>query len=212
MLNSMLTSMLTSTSPSTSGSGTSPVHRASAGLKLVVLAVGLLLVALLPGPLPVAVGALAVAVLTALARVGPGTLAALVRPVLWVLVPVVAAQVWLAGPGRAAVVGGGIVVAVAAAGLVTLTTRTEDLLDALVGALRPLRRVGVDPERAALVLALAVRSVPVLAGIAGEVQQARAARGAERSLRAFAVPFVIRSLRHADRLGEALEARGVDDR
>ncbi len=188
------------------------MHRAPAGLKLVVLAVGLLLVALLPGPLPVAVGALAVAVLVGLAGVGPGAVGAVVRPVLWVLVPVVVVQVWLAGPVRALVVGGGIVVAVAAAGLVTLTTRTEDLLDALVAALRPLRRAGVDPERVALVLALAVRSVPVLAGIAGEVQQARAARGAERSLRAFAVPFVIRSLRHADRLGEALEARGVDDR
>jgi biotin transport system permease protein len=69
----------------------------------------------------------------------------------------------------------------------------------------------VDPERVALVLALAVRSVPVITELAAEVQQARAARGAERSLRAFAVPFVIRSLRHADRLGEALEARGVDD-
>ena len=77
--------------------------------------------------------------------------------------------------------------------------------------LRPLRRAGVDPERVALVLALAVRTVPVLVGIGAEVQQARAARGAERSVRAFAVPFVIRSLRHADRLGEALEARGVDD-
>jgi len=80
-----------------------------------------------------------------------------------------------------------------------------------VATLRPLRRAGVDPERVALVLALAVRTVPVLVGIGGEVQQARAARGAERSVRAFAVPFVIRSLRHADRLGEALEARGVDD-
>ncbi len=192
--------------------GASPVHRAPAGLKLAVLAVGLLLVALLPGPVPVAVGALVVAVLVAVAGVGLAAVAALVRPVLWVLVPVVVVQVWLAGPVRALVVGAGIVVAVAAAGLVTLTTRTEDLLDALVTALGPLRRTGVDPERVALVLALAVRSVPVLAGIAGEVQQARAARGAERSLRAFAVPFVIRSLRHADRLGEALEARGVVDR
>ena len=62
-----------------------------------------------------------------------------------------------------------------------------------------------------LVLALAVRSVPVLVGLAADVRQARAARGAERSVRAFAVPFVIRALRHADRLGEALAARGVDD-
>ena len=189
----------------------SPVHRAPAGLKLALLAVGLLLLALLPSPAAVAAGAGVVLALAALARVGFRALTAQVRPVLWVLVPVAALQVWLSGPVRALAVVGGVLVAVAAAGLVTLTTRTEALLDALVAALRPLRRAGVDPERVALVLALAVRSVPVVAGIAGEVQQARAARGAERSLRAFAVPFVIRSLRHADRLGEALEARGVDD-
>ena len=189
----------------------SPVHRAPAGLKLALLGVGLLLLALLPAPAAVPAGAVVVLAVAALARVGAPALAAQVRPVLWVLVPVAAVQLWLSGPGRALEVAGGVLVAVAAAGLVTLTTRTEALLDALVAGLRPLRRAGVDPERVALVLALAVRSVPVIAGIAGEVQQARAARGAERSLRAFAVPFVIRSLRHADRLGEALEARGVDD-
>jgi biotin transport system permease protein len=100
---------------------------------------------------------------------------------------------------------------VAAAGLVTLTTTTQELLDTLTRALGPLRRVGVDPERVALLLALAVRAVPVLASLAGDVRQARMARGAERSMRAFAVPFVIRAVRHADRLGEALAARGVDD-
>jgi biotin transport system permease protein len=189
----------------------SPVHRASAGLKLALLGAALLLLALLPAPVAVPAGAVVVLALAALARVGARALAAQVRPVLWLLVPVAAVQLWLSGPGRALEVAGGLLVAVAAAGLVTLTTRTEALLDALVAGLRPLRRAGVDPERVALVLALAVRSVPVIAGIAGEVQQARAARGAERSLRAFAVPFVIRSLRHADRLGEALEARGVDD-
>ena len=191
--------------------GDSLVHRAPAGLKLAVLGAGLLLLALVPGPVPVLVAAGVVLALAVLARVPARALAAQVRPLLWLLVPLTALQLWLSGPARALTVAGALVVAVAAAGLVTLTTRTEDLLDALVAVLRPLRRAGVDPERVALVLALAVRSVPGLAGIAGEVQQARAARGAERSVRAFAVPFVIRSLRHADRLGEALEARGVDD-
>jgi biotin transport system permease protein len=189
----------------------SPVHRAPAGLKLVLLGAGLLLLAVLSAPAAVLTGAVVVVALAVWARLGVRALIAQVRPVLWVLVPVAALQLWLSGPTRALAVAGGVLVAVAAAGLVTLTTRTEALLDALVAGLRPLRRAGADPERVALVLALAVRSVPVIAGIAREVQQARAARGAERSLRAFAVPFVIRSLRHADRLGEALEARGVDD-
>ena len=110
-----------------------------------------------------------------------------------------------------AVVAGSLLLAVAAAGVVTLTTRTGDLLDAVVRVLRPLRRVGVDPDRVGLVLALTIRTVPVLVSLGEEVRDARRARGAERSVRAFAVPLVIRAVRHADRLGEALAARGVDD-
>ena len=77
--------------------------------------------------------------------------------------------------------------------------------------LRPLRRVGVDPDRVGLLLALSIRSVPVVVGIAEEVRDAQRARGLRGSPRAYAVPLVIRSLRHADALGEALAARGVDD-
>jgi biotin transport system permease protein len=94
---------------------------------------------------------------------------------------------------------------------VTLTTRTTDLVDTVVRAVRPLRRVGVEPERVGLLLALAIRSVPVVAAIAGEVRDAQRARGLSTDPRAYAVPLIIRSLRHADALGEALVARGVDD-
>ena len=101
---------------------------------------------------------------------------------------------------------------VGAAALVTLTTPMQDLLDALVGLLRPLRRVGVDPERVGLVLALAIRSVPVIAALAREVREARAARGAP-ALACARSPSRWSSarVRHADRLGEALAARGVGD-
>jgi biotin transport system permease protein len=191
--------------------GDSVVHRLPAGAKFAGLALLLLVLGVAPGLWPIAAGAVVVTLATAASRVGAGAVVAQVRPLLWVLVPLAAFQTWLAGPAAAARVTGGLLLAVAAAGLLTLTTRTEALLDALVGVLRPLRRVGVDPDRVGLVLALAVRSVPVLAGLAAQVREARAARGGERSLRAFAVPLVIRALRHADRLGEALAARGVDD-
>jgi biotin transport system permease protein len=97
------------------------------------------------------------------------------------------------------------------AGLVTLTTRTDAMADAVVGLLRPLRHVGVDTERIGLVLALGIRCVPVVVGLAEEVRDAQRARGLTASPRAFAVPLVVRSLRHADALGEALLARGVED-
>ena len=96
------------------------------------------------------------------------------------------------------------------AALVTMTTRTTDMVDAVVGLCRPLRRVGVDPERVGLMLALGIRSVPVVVGLAEEVRDAATARGSPPA-RAFAVPLIVRSLRHADALGDALVARGVDD-
>ncbi len=191
--------------------GDSPLHRAPAGAKLAALAAGMLVLGLLRSPAAVAAGLGTVAALVVVAGVGARAVLAQLRPLAWVLAALVPVQVWFSGPRAAAVATGTLLAGVAAAAVVTLTTRTEDLLDALVRALGPLRRVGVVPERIALVLALAIRAVPVLAGLARDVQEARAARGAERSVRAFAVPLVIRSLRHADRLGEALAARGVDD-
>lgn len=191
--------------------GDSLLHRAPVGAKLVVLALGLSAFTVFAGPRAVALTLLAEMVVAAAARLPAPAVLAQLRPLLWILVLVAAVQVWMAGWRAAVVVCGSIVVAVLGAALVTLTTRTDDLIDTLVRALNPLRRWGVHPERVALVLTLAIRAVPVLTGIATEVQQARAARGAQRSVRAFAVPFVIRSVRYADRLGEALVARGVDD-
>jgi biotin transport system permease protein len=191
--------------------GTSWLHGARPGVKLAGLTALLLVLGVARTPWTVGGGVLLVAGLAVSSRIPGEVVGAQLRPVVPGLAVIGALQVWLAGPTTAAVVVGSIAVAVGAAALVTLTTRTTDLLAALVTALRPARRVGVDPDRVALVLALAVRSVPVLAAFAREVREARAARGAERSLRGFAVPFVVRSLRYADQLGEALAARGADD-
>jgi biotin transport system permease protein len=191
--------------------GTSVVHRTRAGVKLTLLALFLGVLGFRRSPEVVAGGLVVVGLVAALARVGVRRVLTQVRPALLVVVIVFAAQVWLADVRTAAVVSGSLLLAVAAAGVVTLTTRTEDLLDAVVRLLRPLRRVGVDPDRVGLVLALTIRTVPVLVSLGEEVRDARRARGAERSVRAFAVPLVIRAVRHADRLGEALAARGVDD-
>ena len=60
-------------------------------------------------------------------------------------------------------------------------------------------------------IALGIRCVPVIAALAGEIRDAQQARGLTASPRAFAVPLIVRALRHADALGEALVARGADD-
>jgi biotin transport system permease protein len=191
--------------------GSSPVHRAPAGLKLLLLVAAGAVSFLLDTPWQVGTALGLVVSGYLVAGLSARTLLRQARPLLWLLLVVGAFHLLVSGWVRALVVTGVILVLVLLAGLVTLTTRTTDLVDTLVRVLGPLRRVGVDPDRVGLLLALSIRSVPVVVGIAEEVRDAQRARGLRGSPRAYAVPLVIRSLRHADALGEALAARGVDD-
>ena len=63
----------------------------------------------------------------------------------------------------------------------------------------------------AVVVVLTLQAIATLSGIATSVREAALARGVERSVVAFTVPCRVRTLRHADELGEALAARGMGD-
>jgi biotin transport system permease protein len=190
--------------------GRSWLHHLPAGVKLLGLAVAMGAVLAVGSPVGIAVGAAATVTLYMSAGL-VGSLPAQIWPLRWLAIVLGAFQWLTSGWPTALVVTGRLLLAVALAALVTLTTRVVDLLEVLERMLRPLHRVGVDSERVALVLALAIRAVPVVAGLAGEVRDAQRARGVRVSVRAYAVPLVVRSLRHADALGEALVARGLDD-
>lgn len=191
--------------------GTSVVHRAPAPVKLAAMLLAGVGSILLTNVWEV--GAAFALVLGGFVLAGIPLLTALrqVRPLLWVVAFVGAFHVIATGWERAVVVVGVITTLVLLANLVTLTTRTTDLVEAVVGACRPLRLFGVRPDRVGLLLALGIRSVPVVVGLAEEVRDAQRARGLTASPRAFAVPLIVRSLRRVDALGEALVARGVDD-
>ncbi len=191
--------------------GSSVVHRTPAGLKLVLMVLAGVGSVFLDLAWQVVAALALVAVGYAVARIPWRTAVAQVRPLLWVAGFAAVFHVVVNGWERAFVVVGVLATLVLLAALVTLTTRTTDMVDAVVAGCRPLRRVGVDPERVGLLLALGVRSVPVVVGLAEEVRDAQRARGLAASPRAFAVPLIVRSLRHADALAEALAARGVED-
>ncbi|MFE5672062.1 energy-coupling factor transporter transmembrane component T family protein [Agromyces sp. NPDC056523] len=190
--------------------GTSVVHRAPALAKLALLAVAVTVVSLLPSLEALGVAAMVVVLLFVFARI-PARLAwRQITPILWLLAFAVPVQWIFAGWEAAATMGLRLVLAVALAAVYTLTTPVSATLDAMQVLLRPFRR-WVDPDRIGLALALAIRCVPLLAELVREVLEARKARGAEGSPTAFAVPVIVRALRTADHLGEALMARGVDD-
>ena len=191
--------------------GTSVLHRIPAGIKLLAMLLAVVGVVLLHRWWELAIAAAVTAALFAIARLPASVAWSQLRPLRYVVVLVAALQWVLAGWHAAVMVCGTVVVTVALAALVTLTTRVTAMLDALGVALRPLRRLGVDTDRIGLLLALTIRCIPLVAGIVTAVSEARKARGLGFSIRALAAPVVIRSLRSADALGEALIARGADD-
>ncbi|ABG97040.1 MULTISPECIES: energy-coupling factor transporter transmembrane component T family protein [Rhodococcus] len=192
--------------------GDSLLHRMPAGLKLLLLIASIVTATVfVRTPLEVGLVILVVGLLFAVAGIPWRVAVAQLRPVVWMLLIIAVFQVLITSPARAVVVCGVLLISVALAALVTLTTRVTDMLDTVSRALGPLRRFGVDPDRIGLLLALAIRCIPLLTGIVQEVAQARKARGLQWSMTALATPVLVRALRTADAMGDALVARGVDD-
>lgn len=192
--------------------GSSLVHRAPLGVRLGALAALGLAVLVLRGPWP-SVGLLVlVTLLAGLARLPWRSTVRGLAPVLVTAVLVTGYQAWQRGWPTAVEVGADLVALVLGATVVTATTPADVLLDAMVGALRPLRRFGVDPDAVALATGLMLRSIPALGELAGQTRDAARARGLERSPRALLIPFALRAVGRAHDVGDALAARGLGDR
>lgn len=192
--------------------GDSLLHRLPAGLKILLVCVLVLAATLLiREPWHVLPALALTAVLYAIGRIRPRAAWGQVRPVLPMLLAILVLQWIVADLDTALRVCGALLVAIAIAGLVALTTRISDMLDAVTRAAGPLRHVGVSPDRIALVLVLTIRAIPLIARRLGQVTEARRARGLGMSIRALVVPTVLGALTTADQLGDALAARGVDD-
>ncbi|WP_127793788.1 energy-coupling factor transporter transmembrane protein EcfT [Agromyces sp. LHK192] len=190
--------------------GDTLLHRLPALAKLGLLAVAVTAIALTGSLLWLGGASVAVVAAFAIARIPPRLAWRQVSPILWALAIAVPLQVLFGGWEAAAVMAARLLLAVALAGLYSLTTPVSATLDAMRVLLRPFRR-WLDPDRVGLALALTIRCVPLLAELVREVLEARKARGAEGSIRALAVPVIVRALRTAEHLGEALVARGFDD-
>ncbi|HLS48711.1 MAG TPA: energy-coupling factor transporter transmembrane component T, partial [Actinomycetaceae bacterium] len=131
-----------------------------------------------------------------------------VVPILLLLTGLFVVQGLLVSWTQAAVGTSRIAACLALAWAVSLTTPVSEMLALLQRVLRPLRRVGVDTERIALMVMLAMRSIPLVMSAALQSEEARQARGLRTSLKSLVVPTMVRSVHIADGLGEAVLARG----
>ncbi|MEF2979000.1 energy-coupling factor transporter transmembrane component T family protein [Subtercola sp. YIM 133946] len=186
------------------------LHRAPAGPKAFVLLVIVLAVSLLPSTyLSAAIAAAVTIAAYLLSRLGLAELGRQVVAVRWIIVVTFGFQVLFLPMESAVANTSRVVAAIVIAALLVLTTRVADLLDAFERGLGVFCRFGLDPARVALVLAVAITTVPVLTRLAVGVREAQRARGARAGVRSFVIPFLVVSLKHADELGDALTARGV---
>jgi len=107
---------------------------------------------------------------------------------------------------------------VLAAAVLTRTTSPSDLVGGIERLLRPFSRVGVPSQDIAVMIAMALRFMPMLMEEYDRLRTAQMARGADfttgslllrgRAIAALAVPLLLSSFRRADELAVAMEARG----
>jgi biotin transport system permease protein len=194
----------------------SPVHRLPPGRKLLAMAGVSVLLFAVP-TLPVVMGALLGVLLVGLgiARLPARVLGRQARAVAWWLVALFVLNAVVNDVLTGAVTAIRLLTLVLAAAVVTATTRVTAMVAVIEWVCGPLRWVGVRPSRIGLVIAMALRFIPLLAERADRIREAQAARGGSarglRGLRTTVVPLLVQVLQLAHTVSEALDARGADD-
>jgi energy-coupling factor transporter transmembrane protein EcfT len=122
------------------------------------------------------------------------------------------------GLAQAATVTWQFAALVIGAAVLTMTTLPSDLVGGIERLLRPLARVGIPSQEIAVMIALALRFVPMLLEEYDRLRLAQMARGADfttgcvrlrwRAVTALVSPLLLSAFRRADELTLAMEARG----
>ncbi|MDN5721934.1 MAG: energy-coupling factor transporter transmembrane protein EcfT [Corynebacterium sp.] len=195
--------------------GNTVVHRAPAGIKLLVLTVFILSTAIFVSTWQWAAVSVGMVVLTAaVARIPARLFVRQLSGALPLLI-FIALMLWWRTDGEQALTMFLVLLsAIAAAILLTLTTRVSVLMETFERILAPTARIGVPVDQVALAMTLTIRLIPLQVQAVNEVLDARRARGSRStsaSLTAFGVPIVVRTILRSRAIADALRARGAAD-
>jgi len=122
------------------------------------------------------------------------------------------------GLNQGALVTWRFILLVVAASVLTMTTSPTELVSGIERLIRPLNAVGIPSHDVALMISIALRSVPTFLQEIERIKEAQMARGANFKTGSFVakakatssllLPLVVNSVRRADELATAMEARG----
>jgi biotin transport system permease protein len=190
--------------------GNSILHRINGGPKIVALAVIVLLISIFGRSYFVlSIAAIAMVVTYLFAGFGLKSFLRDLWQTRWLALLMVVPQLIFLTLEQTVVNSGRVLISVMFATLLSLTTKTSDMMIAIECVLGPFRRFGVAPEVVALLLSITITTIPVLAGFVNQVRLAQVARGARPRLSRTAVPVLVLALKHADEMADAMAARGV---
>lgn len=182
--------------------GTSPLHRLTVGWKLLVLTIALLAISIFGKNLVGSVvEVIAVVGLYQLAGIGVSELLKQLWRIKFLVAVVLLPQLIFNGIFQGAYNSVAVIVGVLLAALMSLTTKTSDLVDLFQRITRS--------RSFALLIALSINSIALVLGFSNSISEASLARGVKPNpVRQIVTLFVV-SLRYADDFAEALAARGV---
>jgi biotin transport system permease protein len=194
----------------------SPLHRLPAGVKLLSLAA--LAVLLFARPTLAVAGAALVGTLAVglgVARLPVAVLARQAWALRWFLLALLVVHALTTDVASGAHTVLRLLTLVLAAAVVTATTRVTEMVAVVEWLCAPMRLVGGRPQRVGLLIAMALRFIPVLIERVDRIRAAQAARGGAprgvRALRTTVAPLLVQLLQMAHDVSEALDARGADD-
>lgn len=160
-----------------------------------------------------------------------------IKPLFWIIVLTVAFQVLFSSGGRmywhwgimsithdglvnALIILYRFVVIITASTVLTATTPTFQIADALAWLMRPLALIRVPVNQITLMLSIALRFVPTIMDETGKIMKAQRARGMNFNsgnlftrvthLVPILIPLFVNSFKRAEELATAMEARGYD--
>ena len=194
-------------------SGRSWMHRRSAGIKLVavlMLSLAVLAVQSLIWLLLMFAGT--AGTYCSLGRKGTHRLFAL-RFLLPLILGLAFVQGFLVGWEAALRATLKIMVMIMAADLVTATTPIQAILNCVQKLIGPIcQRIGRDPRKISLAVALMIRFMPVLVAQWHAQREAWSARSFRKPGLRLLTPFVTRALSRTDQIAESLQARSAASR
>lgn len=185
------------------------LHLAPAGLKLGVLALGSTALMWVHSPSLLLVACVLVCLSARWAGASLRQVWQQLRPIVWLLLVLGGLSVWSQGELQALEMVLRLLTLVLAALVVSMTTPLTQMMQVVVWLLRPFQRLGwVNADKVALGFGLTLRLIPELGVQWQDIREAQLARGLTPSPLTMGVPMLLRTLRRADEIAEAIDARG----